>query len=167
MNDVVVTENPVPPFGYGYLIRGFSYLQSPLLLGLRLYWGWQFAETGWGKLTNLAKITGFFQSLGIPFPQFNAVLAGTTECVGGILLLLGLGSRVVPIPLIFTLVVAYLTADLDAVKNIFSDPDKFVTAAEFNFMLASLIVLIFGPGVFSLDYLIGKHVFGLEKKSGD
>src|ERR1700744_705982 len=47
-------------------------LQAPFLLAVRLYWGWQFAQTGWGKLHNLARITEFFRSLGIPFPAFNA-----------------------------------------------------------------------------------------------
>ena len=32
-------------------------LQSPLLLAIRLYWGWQFAQDGWGKLTHLARVT--------------------------------------------------------------------------------------------------------------
>jgi putative oxidoreductase len=56
-----------------------------------------------------------------------------------------------------------MTADPDRVKAIFSDPDKFVTADEFLFMLTAIIVLIFGPGKFSLDWLIGKKFF---KSSG-
>ena len=32
--------------------RSFSFLQSPFLLAVRLYWGWQFAQTGWGKLAS-------------------------------------------------------------------------------------------------------------------
>ena len=151
------------PLGNSYrlLIRGANLLQSPLLLALRLYWGWQFFQTGMGKLSNLGKITDFFQSLGIPFPQFNAVLAGCTECFGGLLLLLGLGSWIISLPLIFTMCIAYLTADRDSLNAIFSDPDKFVSAAPFQFMLTALIVLIFGPGIFSLDYAIGKFVLGI------
>ncbi len=49
-----------------------SRLQSPFLLAVRMYWGWQFAQTGWGKMHNIAKITAFFTSLNIPFPAFNA-----------------------------------------------------------------------------------------------
>src|SRR5580704_14597670 len=79
--------------GYARLIRAASLLQSPLLLALRLYWGWQFFETGKGKLMNHEKVTEFFQSLHIPFPSFNVYLAGSTECFGGLLLLVGLGSR--------------------------------------------------------------------------
>jgi putative oxidoreductase len=51
--------------------------------------------------------------------------------------------------------VAYWTADRDALNAIVSDPDKFVTAAPFLFLLAGLIVLAFGPGKLSLDALLG------------
>jgi putative oxidoreductase len=131
-------------------------LQSPFLLIIRLYWGWQFFLTGKGKLMNLEKTAGFFANLHIPMPHLNAVLAGSTECFGGLLLLLGLGSRIVTVPLIFTMIIAYLTADFDKVQNIFTNPDAFVSAAPFQFMLTAEIVLIFGPGVFSLDALIAR-----------
>jgi len=133
-----------------------SKLQSPFLLVIRLYWGWQFFQTGKGKLMNLDRTAGFFANLHIPMPKLNAILAGSTECFGGLLLLLGLGSRIATVPLIFTMIVAYLTADADAVRNIFSKPDEFVSAAPFQFMLTAIIVLLFGPGVFSLDALIAK-----------
>src|SRR5271155_3609270 len=94
-------------------------LQSPLLLAIRLYWGWQFFQTGKGKLMNPEKVTAFFASLHIPFPAFNVYLASGTECIGGLFLLLGLGSRLVCLPLLFTLTIAYLTAERDALKHIF------------------------------------------------
>jgi putative oxidoreductase len=134
-----------------------DFLQSPLLLGLRLYWGWQFAQTGWGKLTHLGRTAGYFESLDIPLPKINAIMAGGTECVGGVLLALGLFARPASVPLIFTMLVAYWTADREALNAIGSDPDKFVTAAPFLFLLASLIVLVFGPGKLSLDALLGKN----------
>lgn len=133
-----------------------SYLQSPLLLVIRLYWGWSFAQTGWGKLMNLDRTAGFFASLEIPFPKLNAIAAGGVECVGGVLLALGLFARPASVPLIFTMVVAYVTADNEALRAVFSDPDKFVTAAPFLFLLASVLVLAFGPGKFSVDALLGK-----------
>ena len=34
-------------------------LQDPLLLAIRLYWGWQFAQDGWGELPHLDKVTFF------------------------------------------------------------------------------------------------------------
>jgi putative oxidoreductase len=141
--------------GYQLLIDVAGRFQSPLLLAIRLYWGWHFFLTGKGKLLNPGKVTEFFQSLHIP--AFNVFLAGGTECFGGLLLLVGLGSRLISVPLIFVTIVAYLTAEINTVKVIFSDPDKFVSADPFLFMLASMLVLVFGPGSFSMDWLLEKR----------
>jgi putative oxidoreductase len=141
---------------YALLNRDGLLLQSLFLLVVRLYWGWQFFGTGKGKLSDLSKPTAFFATLHIPFPAANAALAGATECIGGLLLVLGLASRLISIPLTVVMLVAYLTADSEALHAIFSDPDKFLNAAEFQFLFAVLIVLIFGPGVFSLDHLLSK-----------
>lgn len=133
-----------------------SYLQSPLLLVIRLYWGISFAQSGWGKLMNLEKTAGFFASINIPLPKLNAIMAGAVECAGGALLALGLFARPASLPLIGTMLVAYYTADREALMAITRDPDKFVTAAPFLFLFASLIVLAFGPGKLSLDALFGR-----------
>ena len=139
---------------YSICERAVSHLQSPLLLAVRLYWGWQFFQTGLGKLTHIAKIIGFFTSLGIPFPAFNAYFIGSLECVGGILLFLGLGSRIIALPLTINMVVAYITADRQALFSLFSDPGKFYAADPYTFLFASLLILIFGPGMISLDFAI-------------
>ncbi len=140
----------------GLLTTLGTWAQPVLLLVIRLYWGWSFFLTGKGKLLNLEKTTAFFTELDLPWPKINAILAGSTECVGGLLLLVGLGSRLVSVPLMFTMIVAYATADKDALGKIFSEPDKFTDAAPFLFLLASVIVFAFGPGKLSLDTLLGK-----------
>lgn len=141
---------------YGWIIKIAEYCLQPLfLLIVRLYWGWQFFGTGKGKLMDIPKVTGFFQSLHISYPGVNAYIAGSTECFGGLLLLIGLASRVITVPLIFTMIIAYITASPDAVKNIFSNPDGFTGADPFLFFLAAVIVFIFGPGPLSVDGLIG------------
>lgn len=147
--------------GYQGLIKGANYLQSPFLLIVRLYWGWQFFIAGWGKLKDIGPVIEFFGSIGIPFPEINAWLAGGVECFGGLLLLAGLASRVIAIPLCFTMIVAYVTTEMDTIKAIFSKPDDFVSAAPFQFMFAALLILIFGPGIFSLDYSIKR--FALKR----
>ena len=144
---------------YSLLIRCANALQSPFLLVVRLYWGWQFAQTGWGKLQDLNKVTGFFTNLGIPFPHANAIFISALEFFGGILLALGLGSRLIALLFTFDMVAAYVLADREALGQIFSDPDKFYAAAPYTFLFASLIILIFGPGKFSLDALISKRLF--------
>jgi putative oxidoreductase len=128
-----------------------SHLQSPLLLVIRLYWGLSFAQTGWGKLMHLDRTAGYFESLGLPLPKLNALLAGATECGGGVLLALGLLARPAAVPLIFTMLVAYATTDREALQAITSDPDQFLGAAPFLFLFASLLVLVFGSGKLSLD----------------
>ena len=143
---------------YRALIRAASSLQSPFLLFVRLYWGWQFMETGWGKLQDLGKVTTFFTSLGIPAPGLNAAFVSGLEFAGGIALALGLATRLVALPLAFDMLIAYITADREALFSIFSSPDKFTAAAPYNFLFASLILLIFGPGKFSLDALLASRL---------
>jgi putative oxidoreductase len=136
---------------YRMLIRGSEALQSPFLLLVRLYWGWQFIQTGWGKINNISKVTGFFTELGIPFPGANAHFIAGLEFIGGILLVLGLGSRLIALPLTINMLVAYMTADREALFSVISDPDKFYAAAPYTFLVASLIVLMFGPGKYAAD----------------
>jgi len=143
---------------YRLLIQAASSLQSPFLLAVRLYWGWQFAQTGWGKLGNLDHVTQFFTSLGIPAPAVTAPLIAALEFAGGILLALGLGSRAIALLLTGDMLVAYLTADHDALFSIFSAPDKFYAAAPYTFLFATLLVLIFGPGKFSVDAVFAKRM---------
>jgi putative oxidoreductase len=150
MNKIIETSARV----YSLFERAVSHLQSPLLLAVRLYWGWQFFQTGLGKLTSIDKVVDFFSNLGIPFPAFNAYLVGSLECVGGALLFLGLGSRIIALPLTFNMLVAYITADREALFSILSDPGKFYAADPFTFFFASLLILIFGPGKISLDAAI-------------
>src|ERR1019366_6028991 len=145
---------------YNLLIAAASSLQYPFLLLVRLYWGFQTMQTGWGKLHNLAKVTEFFTSLGIPLPGLNAPFIVGLEFLGGILIMLGLGSRVVALLLTGDMIVAFVAADREALFSIFSDPDKFYAAAPYTFLVAFLIVLIFGPGRFSLDALLTKRLSG-------
>jgi putative oxidoreductase len=142
---------------YRLLIRIASSLQSPFLLAVRLYWGWQFMQTGWGKLSDIGKVIQFFTTLGIPAPALNAYFVSTLELVGGLLLILGLGSRLIAVPMVINMLVAYITADREALFSIFSNPDKFTGATPYTFLFACLLVLIFGPGFFSLDALLASR----------
>ncbi len=131
-------------------------LQPILLFLIRLWWGWSFFLTGKGKLQHLERTAEFFASLHIPQAKLNAAIAGSVECGGGLLLLLGLFSRIATVPLIFTLLVAYATAEREALFSIVSDTDKFTSATPFLFLLAVLIIFAFGPGKLSVDALIDR-----------
>lgn len=139
---------------YGWFLRIANSLQSPFLLLIRLFWGWQFWQSGWAHLQNMSKFIEFFQGLGIPAPSLNAHFIAVLEAGGGILLALGLGSRIIALLLAGDMLVAFITADREALLSIFSDTDKFYAAAPYTFLFASLIILIFGPGKLSIDTLI-------------
>jgi putative oxidoreductase len=118
-----------------------------------MYWGWQLAQSGWGKLHNLSNVADFFMSLNLPFPSQTALFVSCVELFGGIFLALGLLSRITALVLTVNMFVAYVTADREALLSVFSDPDKFYAAAPYTFLIASVIVLLFGPGKFALDAL--------------
>jgi putative oxidoreductase len=142
---------------YRLFVQAASALQSPFLLLIRLYWGWQFAQTGWGHLTHLDKVTAYFGDLGIPAPGLNAPFISVLEFAGGILLALGLAARPIAFLLTCNMIVAFVAGDREALMSAFSDPDKFYAAAPYTFLFASLLVLIFGPGRFALDTLLAKR----------
>jgi len=139
---------------YQRVFSAADYLQSTFLLLVRLYWGWQLVQSGCGKLHNLDRVTDYFTSLGLPMPAQMAMIISCVELFGGIFLALGLLSRLTALVLTVNLIAAYVTADREALFSIFSDPGKFYAAAPYTFLVASLIVLIFGAGKASLDTLL-------------
>lgn len=134
-------------------------VQSGVLLFIRITMGWGFFLSGKGKLINLDRTTNFFNSLHLPLPKFQAILAGSTEMIGGLLLLVGLGTRFISIPLAFTMVVAYLTAHREEGFLSISD---FTDQAPFPFLMAALVALAFGAGRISIDHYLkpwfDKHI---------
>jgi putative oxidoreductase len=152
---------------YELLVTVANHLQSPLLLALRVYFFWQLFLTGKGKLLNIGKIIDFFTSLGIPAPALNAYFVSALECFGGLLLIIGLASRPLALMIVISMTVAYLTADFESLSSIFSDPDKFVKADPFPYLLTALIVLVFGPGLYSIDTLLQRWVVGTASVRSD
>jgi putative oxidoreductase len=132
--------------------HGSTALQSPFLLLVRLYWGWQFSQSGWGRLHHLDNATQFFAGMGLPAPEATVVIISLLEFVGGLLLIAGLGTRLTGLLLAGDMIGAYVLSDRDAFASILTDPGKFYNADPYTFLFASLLVLIFGAGHFSLDY---------------
>jgi putative oxidoreductase len=152
---------------YGLIVQLGNLLQQILLLAFRGYWGWQFFQTGQGKLINHEKVVSFFTSLNIPQPDTTAWFVSGLECFGGLLLLVGFASRPVALLLTGNMVVAYLSVDEDRAKllNIFSDPTPFLSADPFFFLLTALLVLCFGPGMISIDGIIAKVLASRSKQA--
>jgi len=118
----------------------------------RLTVGLVFIGTGWGKLHSLGDVTDFFASLQIPAPGFNARLAASTEFVGGILVLLGLGTRLASLPLAFTMVVAILAAKRGDITGL----TALVGFEEWSYLVLFLWLAVAGAGPFSLDRLVSR-----------
>ena len=129
------------------LVEKLSWLPPALA---RISVGWSFAEGGWGKLHNLEKVIAYFTELGIPAPQLQAPFVAAVELGGGVLLLLGLGTRFASVPLIATMAVAIATAKASELE---SWTDVFATT-EFLYVVIFVWLVIAGAGPLSLDALI-------------
>jgi putative oxidoreductase len=136
---------------YDGFLRVISSLQSPFLLAVRVYWGWQLSQNGWGKLHNLPHVTEFFASLGLPAPGFTAAFVSSFEFVAGILLAIGLLSRIAALGIFIDMTTAYWVSDRDSFLAFFSNPNKFANADPFIFWFVALLILIVGPGKLAVD----------------
>ncbi len=87
-----------------------------LLLAIRLYWGIQFAQDGWGKLTHLARVTGFLPRSTCPRPGLTAHAGRLIEFAGGILFAFGVASRLVSLVLFVNMTMAYLSVPDDRIN---------------------------------------------------
>jgi putative oxidoreductase len=143
----------------GLKITGALAFLAPLLT--RLVIGAGFYYTGRGKLGDLAKVTSFFTDLGIPFPAANAAFVSALEFMGGICLVLGLGTRIFAFLLSGSMVVALLTADKDTFLMKF--PSDVTDVTSFTFLLFLIWLVLYGPGLVSIDRLISKWL-GLNGK---
>ncbi len=130
-------------------LQGMEWI--PQLL-MRVFLGYFFFESGWGKIHNLDTFTQRFTEWGIPMPAFNAALSAYTEFLGGGLIMLGLGTRLIAIPLVINMIVAIVSVKLKDLEGIngFFELDEPLYALGFFWLIFS------GPGWVSLDRLIAK-----------
>jgi len=146
-----------------------EYLRSAVLLVFRFSYGWKMYLSGYRHLHHVDMMVSNFKDWGVPFPRFNVYVSGTTEVIGGILLMLGLATRLISIPLVFNFLVAIATAGATNVKQAFLGGDllepnydagrlggleAIVDDTAFPFLLTTLATLTFGAGKISIDYLI-------------
>lgn len=122
-------------------------------LATRIVIGLGFFQTGIGKWQHFDRTAAFFSSVGIPAPSVNAGLVATLEVVGGVALLVGLGTRLFAGALSASMTVALLTADRQAFLASWSPvSDTSPTdVASFVFLLFLLWLVIVGPGSVSVD----------------
>lgn len=149
---------------YQSIINFGESLQPFLLLIFRLIWGYLFFKSGLGKLENIDRVAAYFSSLGIPFPEASAYIVGWVECIGGLCFIVGFATRLVAIPLIINMIVAMLTAHWDSVTQAFQHPQQLLSESPITFLIASLVLLAFGPGFISLDSLFARFFFSKSNK---
>lgn len=138
--------------------------QSLFLLIIRLIWGYQFLLSGWNKAGDIPGFTNFLMSLNIWAPEFHAYFVSYAEIILGFFLLIGLISR--PSALVLTIIMftAYSTAHADAFTlSLFKDPAIFAKETPFAYLFTSLTVLLFGPGLFSVDGWATRSIRRKEK----
>jgi putative oxidoreductase len=121
-------------------------------LVVRLVFGYFWLETGIAKVQNLASFTQRFMGWGIPFPAFSAALSAWTELLGGLLLMLGLFTRLVTIPMMFNMFIAVTLV----VSSNLMGLDDYVEADEVVYTLIFFWFLMAGPGKISLDTLVAR-----------
>ena len=129
-------------------------------LATRLVMGQAFYQTGSGKIENVANTVSFFTELGIPLPEANAFFVSRLEFWGGLLLVVGLATRLVALGLASTMVVALLTADresfLDALRG--AGDAGLTDVVPFVYLLFLLWLVLFGPGAASVDALVVRRL---------
>jgi putative oxidoreductase len=131
----------------GRIAAYFSWL-APLVA--RVTVGWVFLWSGWGKLNDLPTVIENFAGWGIQFPHVLAPFVSTVEFLGGLLLLLGLFTRLAAVPLIVVMIVAVLTAKWDEVDSL----ETLLGFDEVAYLALFLWLAIAGPGPISCDSVL-------------
>lgn len=141
---------------YNRITEKLENLSDILLFAIRIVLAYGFYITASMKWQNIGGVAEWFGELGIPFPTINAYLAATTEAVGVVLLVLGLATRIISIPLIVTMIVAIVTVHwqngFEAGNNGFEIP--------LYYLLFLFILLIKSSGKYSFDYFLEKKLNG-------
>jgi putative oxidoreductase len=131
---------------------GTTKFQDLSLLLVRLVLAYGFFHPALLKVQNISGIIDWFGQMGIPLPALNAYLATATEVSGVVLLTLGLGVRIITIPLMITMIVAITTVHwghgFEAGNNGFEIP--------LYYLLMLFVLLTYGAGKLSVDNLLQK-----------
>jgi putative oxidoreductase len=103
-----------------------------------------------------------FAKIGIPVPAITAPFVGVIEILCGLLLLLGLMTRLAAVPLIVDMLVAIATTKIP----IFIKSGFFTMAHEartdYSMLLGAIFLLIVGSGSVSLDSWLNRKVFSSD-----
>ncbi|MHA7649180.1 DoxX family protein [Mycobacterium sp. ML4] len=142
---------------------------SAATLLIRLMAGGVFLWEGIIKFVFPNQGVGRFTKIGIPFPEVSANFVGLLEIGGGVLLLLGLFTRLISIPFIVEMIVAMLSTKIVMFLGVSPLPLPPVppqtgfwavlheVRSEYAQLLTVTFLLIVGPGAWSLDALLARR----------
>lgn len=131
------------------------------LLILRVVLGAIFIVHGWPKLNPRGPMkgpggfAGFLEQMGVPLPVFFGWLVALLETVGGGLLILGLGTRILALGFVIDMAVAIFLVKWRMQKARFMDQQKGGWEFELALMAQSLALALMGPGGISIDRTLG------------
>lgn len=145
----------------------FTAPKSTLLL--RLMAGGVFLSEGILKFVYTNQGVGRFTKLGLPFPHETATFIGSLEIVGGLLLIVGLFTRIIAIPFIVEMVVAILATKISLYLG--TSPLPLPSApptvgfwavmhearSDYAQILTSIFLLVAGPGSWSFDAVLHRR----------
>lgn len=124
----------------------------PLLM-IRLVLAYGFYVPAKMKWSDINSIIDWFRSMGMPAPALNAYLAASTEAAGVVLLVLGLGTRIIAVPLMVVMLVAIKTVHwgngFEAGNNGYEIP--------LYYLIMLSVLFVYGPGRLSVDGVIGRR----------
>ncbi len=135
---------------YKSISNKISNLDFIALLAIRFILAYGFYEPAKNKISDINSIAEWFKSMELPFPLLQAYLATYTEIAGVILLILGLGTRFISIPLMIVMLVAIKTVHWE---NGFAAGDNGFEIPLY-YLIMLLVIFTKGAGKASIDYLI-------------
>lgn len=145
---------------------------SPWVIFIRLSVGLVFLPEGIQKLIYPDILgTGRFKGIGIPFPDLMGPFVGWVELICGLLILLGLFTRLASIPLIVIMVVAFISTKIP----IWIGSDWWIfyvrelslygfwsfmheSRTDWAMLMGACYLLVVGAGRWSLDTLLSKRL---------
>lgn len=121
------------------------------MLAIRFVLAYGFYIPARNKWQDINAIGDWFASMNIPAPHFQAYMAASTEMAGVILLILGLGTRFISIPLMIVMLVAIKTVHwsngFEAADNGYEIP--------LYYLIMLFVLFVYGGGRISVNYLLG------------
>jgi uncharacterized membrane protein YphA (DoxX/SURF4 family) len=144
--------------------RLVNYLQDPLFLFMRLFWGFKILRAGLLKLSDIDATSDQFLAMGLGLPVVMAITIGLIELVGGVGIFLGFFTRFWAFLLAIIMGVAYFFAHPEVIKafserSLLEALDAFTQPYHFLYFFPMLIIMATGPGRLSIDW------FRMRKKS--